>query len=238
LQRSVWPLIAELDNLWFVVIAMIRICPNPVPWNEAFERLLRYAKAHPCTPPLPPTPLILAGWVSSNDVEKMRRWEETVGWANANNCTEVVEAIPDEDFYFVDEPTTYTISPLGGPMYQPWDLGCKGRPSLEEIAQHFETLKSRWSEIIGPELARITCPLAFTGNKARRLLIRAEGSARPPWGDWSRLSSVEAERRTFTRFREAINNAIAPHAVDHVDFTTAAEPDSQEDAPRTARPLP
>ena len=94
---------------------------------------MRYAKAHPCTPLSPPVPLILNGWVYSNDVEKMRRWEETVAWANGNSCAEIVVAIPDQDFYFVDEPTTYTVGPLGGPMYRPWDLHTKDRPSLEEM---------------------------------------------------------------------------------------------------------
>lgn len=215
---------------------MKRICPNPMPWNEAFERLARFAKASPCTPPSPPKPLILAGWAYSNDLEKMRRWEETVAWANGNSCAEVVGAIPDEDFYFVDEPTTYTIGPLGGPMYRLWDFDSKGRPSSEEIAQHFETLVSHWSEIVGSELAHITHPLIFTGEKARRLLVHADGASRPPWGGWSHLSSVETERRAFTRFRGAINNTIAPHEVDHVDFTTDAEPGTPGDTPQAARP--
>jgi hypothetical protein len=38
-----------------------RICPNPTPWYEAFDRLTSYAQLHPCTPPSPPRPLILAG---------------------------------------------------------------------------------------------------------------------------------------------------------------------------------
>jgi hypothetical protein len=121
-------------------------------------------------------------------------------------------------------------------MYRPWDFDSKGRPAPKEIARHFETLKSRWSEIVGPELAHITRPVAFTGEKARRLLVRAVGSYCPPWGGWSYLSSNQAERRAFTRFREAINNAIAPHEVDHIDFTTDAEPVAPVDAPQAARP--
>ena len=207
-----------------------------MPWNEAFERLTRYSKAHPCTPPSPPKPLILAGWAYSNDVEKKQRWEETVAWANDNGCPEIVRAIPDDDFYFVSETTTYVVSPVGGPMYRPWDFDSKTRLSSQEIARHIEALKSRWSAIVGPELAHITRPLAFTGEKARRLLVHADGSSRPQWGGWSHLSSVEVERRTFTRFREAINIAIAPHEVDHVDFTTDAESVVPGDAPQAARP--
>jgi hypothetical protein len=211
---------------------MKRICPNPMPWNEAFTRLTKFAKAHPCTPPSPPKPLILTGWAYSNDIEKMQRWEETVAWATDNGCSEVVTGIPDHDFYFVSEPTTYAIGPTGGPMYRPWDFDSKLRPSSEDVARHFEMLKSRWSEIVGLELAHITHPLAFTGEKARRLLVQAQYSASPPWGGWVCLSSVETERRTFTRFREAINKAIALHEIDHIDFITDAEPIIRPDVAR------
>lgn len=202
---------------------MKRICPNPMPWNEAFTRLTKFAKSHPCTPPSPPKPLILAGWAYSNDVEKMQRWEVTVAWATDNGCIEVVAGIPDHDFYFVRDLTTYAIGPTGGPMYRPWDFDSKLRPSSEDVAHHFEMLNSRWTEIVGLELAHITHPLAFTGEKARRLLVQAECSACPPWGGWAYLSPVETERRTFTRLRTAVNNAIAPHEIDHIDFTTDAE---------------
>ena len=171
-----------------------------------------------------------------NTAPHQRRWEETVAWATDNGCLEAVKSIPDEDFYFVSEPTTYAVGPAGGPMYRPWDFDSKGRPLQQAIARHFETLKSRWSEIVGSELAHITRPLAFTGEKARRLLVHADGSHRPPWGGWAYLSSVESERRTFTRFRGAINNAIAPHEVDHVDFTTDGEPIAPGDAPQAVRP--
>lgn len=69
---------------------MQRICPAPMRWNEVFRRLLRYADAHTCTPARPPTPLILSGWWASNDMEKMRRWEETVCWATVNGCTTLI----------------------------------------------------------------------------------------------------------------------------------------------------
>lgn len=203
---------------------MKRICPNPMPWNEAFKRLTEFANAHPCSPPSPPKPLILAGWAYSNDVEKMRRWEETVIWANNNGCLELVSDILDQDFYFVSEPTSYAVGPEYGPMYRPWDFDSKVRPPSKDVQRHLETLTSKWVEVIGPELAHITRPIAFTGVKARRLLVFADGSACPPWGGWSYLSPIESARRTFTRFREAINVAIAPHEVDHVDFTTDAEP--------------
>ena len=104
---------------------MIRICPNPMPWNEAYKRLTRFAEAHSCVPPKPPMPLILNGWVYSNDNEKKNRWNETVQWAEENRCIELVDCIQDKDFYFVDEPSTYQIGPMGGPMYRQWDFQTK-----------------------------------------------------------------------------------------------------------------
>ncbi len=186
-------------------------------WDDLFKRLTAHARMHPCIPPSPPKPLILAGWAFSNDVEKMLCWEETVAWARINSCADIVE-ISDEDFYFVDEPTSYTVGPMGGPMYLPWDFKQKDRPPPNQVLENIEALKSRWQDIAGPELALITRPLVFTGAKSRRLLVQAHATARPPWGDWSQLSAVESERRTFTFFRSSINRAIAPYEVDHVDF--------------------
>jgi hypothetical protein len=59
----------------------------------------------------------------------------------------------------------------------------------------------------------------FSGRKGRRLVVYADPDIQPAWGNWFRLSNVESERRAFTRFRTAINKAIAPHEIDHVDFT-------------------
>jgi hypothetical protein len=198
---------------------MVRICPNPLPWNEVFERLNSYAEIHLCSPQSPPVPLSLGGWAHSNDIEKMQRWEQTVAWAGNNGCADLVE-VPLGDFYYVDEPTSYTVGPMGGPMYRAWDSEKRDRPKSNQIAEHLKMLISHWEDIIGLETARVSCPLAFTGAKARRLLVWADGTARPPWGGWSHLSVIESERRTFTRFRASINRAIAPHEVDHVDFMT------------------
>lgn len=159
---------------------MKRICPNPMPWHEAFERLNIYAQSHHCAPPLPPKPLILGGWAYSNDIEKRQRWEETVAWAARNGCAELLSGIPDHDFYFVEEPTSYTVGPFGGPMYRAWDFERKTRPPSKQIAAYMNSLQSRWSEIVGEELAGITRPLAFTGGKARRLLVLAHGAVSPP----------------------------------------------------------
>jgi hypothetical protein len=199
---------------------MVRICPNPIPWNAAYECLTHYAQSRPCIPPSPPMPLILTGWVFSNDVEKMQRWKETVEWAKRNDCDYLVSDIPSREFYSTEAPTSHAVGPEGGPIYREWDFEETSHPSPERIAHSMETLLTRWPQIVGHELARMTRPLAFTGAKARRLLVFSDAGATPPWGGWAYLSNNTAERRTFTQFRAAINKAIAPHAVDHIDFST------------------
>ena len=167
---------------------------------------------------LPPKPLILAGWAYSNDIEKMNRWKETVEWANNNGCGELVNGVPDNEFYFVDEPSTYTVGPMGGPMYRSWDFKSKDKPSSKILDKGMQTLKVRWTEIAGEKLSKSTRPIAFTGNKARRLLVKADAASKPPWGGWDHLSHVESERRAFTQLRTSVNKAISPHEVDHIDF--------------------
>ena len=144
-------------------------------------------------------------------------------WANANGCAHLVTSIPDTDYYFVGELSTYAIGPGGGPMYREWDFEAKNRLSPRDLDQHLERLKLDWSRIVGEQLGRATRPIKFTGKKARRLLVYADGNVRPMWGDWYKLSQSQSERREFTRFRSAINEAIAPHEIDHVDFTTDTE---------------
>jgi hypothetical protein len=45
--------------------------------------------------------LVLAGWHFTNDVEKSRRWGETLTWAVTNGCAHLVD-VAGEDFYSVD----------------------------------------------------------------------------------------------------------------------------------------
>jgi hypothetical protein len=175
---------------------------------------------HDCVPTLPPVALILTGWEFSNDIEKKNRWEETVEWAERNGCSDLVNGMPDSEFYFVDEPTTYMVGPMGEPMYRLWDFEPKERPSPEVIKKGMKILREHWAEIAGEEIFKITCPITFTGKKCRRLLIRADTSSKPPWGGWNYLSHVESKRATFTRFRSSVNKAISPHEVDHIEFLT------------------
>jgi len=152
--------------------------------------------------------------------ERALRWNKTVALAEANGCAPIIEGIPDADFDQVDKRDGRLIGPLGGPYYRPWDFEAKERPSLADIAKHLDSMSAQWADIAGASLGADTRPLAFTGKKARRLVISAEDTAIPPWGDWARLPSDESKQRTFTRFRRAVNAAFAPHEVDHIDFVT------------------
>jgi len=61
---------------------------------------------------------MLTGWAYSNDTEKKQRWEETVAWAEKNDCSNLVSGIPARDFYFVEEPTSHAVGPLSVPTYR------------------------------------------------------------------------------------------------------------------------
>ncbi len=72
------------------------ICPIPSTWNEIYKDLcsnyeLITGKKLPNTvleirnAGGPPTPLILNGWVFSNDSDKRERWQETLEWAEKYN---------------------------------------------------------------------------------------------------------------------------------------------------------
>lgn len=197
---------------------MYRICPNPIPWNDVYKKLSLFAGSHQCKPPKPPLPLILAGWVYSNDYDKMERWQQTVEWAEANGCAEITEVLKEKDFYFSHDLSDYDVGPLGSPMYLEWNFESKIKPSDEELLKVLDRLCSSWEQTAGPELAAVTYPLGFSGAKRRKLLVRALQSFSPPWGGWVFLSHDNHKRRAFTRFRESVNKVIAPHMVDHIEF--------------------
>jgi hypothetical protein len=154
-----------------------------------------------------------------NDLQKETRWKETVAWAIHNGCDKEVN-IPASDFYCVDAMTDHQIGPLGGPMYLPWSLDEKSRPTQESLGSLLELLSKNWERVAGLEIARVTEPIKFSGAKARCLWVKVHGRVQPTWGSWDRLSNIQSERRFFTKFREAINNLIAPHMVDHIEFLT------------------
>ncbi|NBW99113.1 DUF721 domain-containing protein [bacterium] len=195
----------------------IRICPIPDVWNKIYEDLMAFWEKKKLPEPPPPTPLILGGWAYSNDIEKHERWTETVRWATNNGCAHLLESLSESDYHRVNEMSSFEIGPGGGPLYLAWNSEARTKPDEALLSRALRGLQEHWSAIVGTELAKITYPVSFTGEKRRRLLVFAEPSTKPSWGEWNKLDKNE-NRQAFSRFRKAVNKAIHPHEVDHIDF--------------------
>ena len=118
-----------------------------------------------------------------------------------------------------DHDPPFLIGPMGGPQFLRWNREPRQAPAEDFLANVFERVRTSWSRIAGPDLALHTRPLRFTGRRKRRLLVWADPSHNPPWGTWHMLAA-EPARSTFRAFRVRINDTIAPHAIDHVGFTS------------------
>ena len=197
---------------------MIRVCPNPDVWHNIYKRLIELCNGDKTNQSKVPIPLILNGWAYSNDTQKKERWEQTVEWAKREGYSDLITQIPDDDYLYVDEVSTYQIGPLGGPMYRLWDFEPKFRPTNEELVRFLKRLKKDWPSIAGERMSAITEPTKFTGRKARRLLVRVTSDGEPPWGGWHSRSNISVQRLAFTKFRRQVNAALKPHEVDHMDF--------------------
>ena len=196
---------------------MAFVCPLPRVWHDIHMALCHawQESGEPGEPP--PVPLILAGWAFSNDVDKQNRWRATLRWAEEHGFSHLIPPLAERDSYRVNQLSNYEIGPGGGPMYLPWRFEPATRPSPEGEAQAIQALRVNWPTIAGDALARATEPLALTGRKRRRLLVHVRADCTPPWGTWTHLAGGET-RRTFTLLRRAVNEAIAPLEVDHIDF--------------------
>jgi len=196
---------------------MVTICPMPEHWNSVYERLSQIVESSSQVIPKPPTPLILAGWVFTNDLEKKGRWHETIEWAEKWGGSEIIHTVTPEMMYQVEVPTEYIVGPYGGPMHLSWNSDPLPVVRDEDAEGAISRLKSNWGKIVGPELSAVTNPIRLTGSKMRRLLVYADQNHIPAWGSWTMLAD-SPQRREFTKFRSAINEAICPLMVDHVDF--------------------
>jgi hypothetical protein len=194
-------------------LSMIFICPKPPIWYEIHERLLAAWRTGGHEASEPPKPLILNGWVFSSDVDKLERWQSTVQWAEEMSLSHLIPHLAVDDQYCSDHlSTSYPEQ-----HYRTDRCVCRQRPSEDEISTALNILKRDWQTIAGSDLARLCEPARITGVKARRLLVTVLRAGRPPWGSWDVLSHGP-ERRTFSAFRQRVNEAIKPVTVDHIDF--------------------
>ena len=67
-------------------------CPLPIKWNEIYKLILKNNIENK-----PPIPLILNGWVYSNDYEKEDRWKNTVEWLMNNYKEENILPLLNEN---------------------------------------------------------------------------------------------------------------------------------------------
>lgn len=196
----------------------MRICPFPQTWITVFEHLETYARTHSCEPPEPPPPLVLSGWTYSNDLEKAQRWEATVDWARRNGCDGLLANLPDTEFLVSSILPGYELGTLGERTRPGGSPPFGIRSSVLIQAAWLELLQRRWLMIAPEDLATRMRPLAFVGVEFRSLLVEADVRLRPPWGTWTEINADQPSRRAFRAFRAAVNRAIAPHEVDHIEF--------------------
>jgi len=200
----------------------IFICPKPMKWVEIYQELVdayqgRFSRDAQDSEP--PTPLVLSGWNHSNDVEKQARWNATAKWADDHGLGYLIPELSESDIYSVDEITTYTVGPMGGPMYSAWNSEPRTAPGKVDLENALKMLTSTWAEIIGKDYSNTSMPHRFTGAKKRRLVVSVKANTKAPWGEWTSLRNDES-RRVFREFRKKVNDAIKPLEVDHIDFET------------------
>ena len=196
---------------------MNEICPLPKHWNQVTKLHRKAAERDQRSIPNPPVPLILNGWVYSNDLEKRERWNQTIDWAEKWGFSEIIRGLEPQMKYWVEHPSEYVVGPMGGPMHLPWSFESKPNVSHREAEQAVGVLRSKWGNISGSNLCKVTWPLRLTGRKRRRLVVYADPGARALWGTWTELSAG-TKRREFTRFRAVVNTAINPLEINHIDF--------------------
>jgi hypothetical protein len=196
---------------------VIYVCPEPLAWLRIYKGLVNFSLINECNPPNPPKPLILNGWVYSNDISKHNQWNRTKLWAARNRCIHLIES-SQKDFYTVETMSTHAIGPLYNPMYLPWSFERKVSPCREQLIGWLNRLRENWNSVAGSAISESCQPIKFSGKKGRNLICTYTTGSTPPWGEWHRLSNNEMKRLTFTIFRKSVNDMSQPHMVDHITF--------------------
>jgi len=196
---------------------MILVCPRPAVWHEVYRRCDQaWSESGRCGEP-PPAPLILSGWAFSSDVDKQERWQALLRWSEERSLSHLVALrLPDDGYYVQVICKTYPGEHYGCQDHPPAPV-----PIAAEIRAAIERLQDAWAGVAG-SLAQVCMPVEFLGAKGRRLLVHVTANADPPWGRWDQLTHG-AGKHEFTAFRRRVNEVIAPHHVDHIDFRVRTE---------------
>lgn len=104
------------------------IPPRPMPsvLNDLYTAMREWAGSHPCEPPEPPKPLILAAYWHSTDEEKGRRWREMIEWAKRNGCAQVLDMVSDA---MADDAMIRKLE-------RDWQQGLLTPPTIAEGTEH------------------------------------------------------------------------------------------------------
>ena len=151
-------------------------------------------------------PIILSGWWYTPAIAKWIAWQATEQWAAERQVSHLIPDLPASEWASVFEASGIVMHEYH--HHEPASV-----PSKELLADSMDQLEREWRLVAEP-FADHTLPIAFTGRKGRRLLVEADFGILPPWGSWTKL----VDRKAFTVFRQKVNEAIAPHRVDHIDF--------------------
>jgi|SRR5208337_2973142 len=89
---------SDIDS-WLSPYAVKFICPNPQPWSEIYQKLEAEWIARGRVGSPPPVPLILNGWMASDNNAKHKRWLDTVRWAEQHDLLHLIPELPYEDQY-------------------------------------------------------------------------------------------------------------------------------------------
>lgn len=189
---------------------------SPTNWDQFFLFLKTKRQAGKKDPPVP---LILAASMEA-DATKHNRLSDQLYWSRENDCLDealhYLKDIPNKD---------WNSSPLDQwnqdnyPRYHfGWTSDPKPKMNLETASMLIKQLIANWDNIAGPELSAVTLPHRFAGTKGCRLLVFAKRDVSPPWDTWTMLDRDKNKRSLFTRLRAAVNAAIKPVEVHHIDF--------------------
>lgn len=72
-------------------------------WNNIYLALKSAWETSGRTGDGPPVPLILNGWAFSSDLDKHRRWQNTLEWANQHGLAHLIPELSEAEKYLVAE---------------------------------------------------------------------------------------------------------------------------------------
>lgn len=208
---------ANLDELIKYSKSNDRIIPCPIKWTELWQMLPDLKRSGDSWNPLPP--LILGAWAYSTEQSKQERFFYHLRYAAKKDVLDKVSFflinLSESEWCHTGE-AGYNLDLEYNYSYE--EFAPKDRPAKEVLLNSLQLLNNNWSNIAGKLISNATQPIKFSGDKARRLIIKVlNENIIPPWGSWWSLKD-SSNKKAFTLFRSTINKNISPHYVDHICF--------------------